>query len=185
MRRIHIALATIVSTLTGIAGVNAIAAPAVAATDSAPIPYRFSGGGSETIPGFIHCDGFDIDLSTKGSFDGAVYFDQNGEVVKVIVHTHATDVLTNSVTGKTVTNRGVFEELFTRIDDTDDFLHSLAGYRFMANSPGEGVVIQDVGRILYSPDEEEILQLAGQHHVPDGPEAETVFCAALSSEVQP
>jgi hypothetical protein len=49
----------------------------------------------------------------------------------------------------------------------------------MGTSPGEGLVLQDVGRIVYSPEEEIVFQ-AGQHRVPDGPEAEEVFCAALA-----
>jgi len=100
--------------------------------------------------------------------------------VKVLVRTRAIDVFTNSVTGKTVVNRGVFQQLFVRIGDTNEFTHSLAGYRFMATDPGRGLVIQDVGRIEYVGEQEDIVFLAGQHHVPDGPEAEAVFCAALA-----
>jgi len=176
MTRLHL-FAALAAALTIAA---AIAAPASLADGSPTVPHRFSGGGSETVPGFVHCNGFDIGLSTTGSFEGAVYFDQNGEVVKAIVHNEARDVLTNSVTGKVVVNRGEFQEMFTRIEGTYDFLHQLVGYRFMANSPGQGVVIQDVGRILYAPNESAIIAQAGQHHVPDGPEAEAVFCAARS-----
>ena len=152
------------------------AAPASAAP---PERFHFSDSGSE--PGFIHCDGFEIDLETTGTVDGTVFFDESGEVVKVIVRTRATDILTNSATGKTVINRGVFQQVFTRIDGTDEFTHSLVGFRFMGTSPGEGLVLQDVGRIEYSPDEEEILFIAGHHFdVPGGPDVEALFCAALS-----
>jgi hypothetical protein len=143
-------------------------------------PDMFSGSDTGTDPHFLRCDGFEVQLATTGTFAGTLYFDRTGQVIRVLVRNRAVDVLTNSVTGKTVTNRGVFQELFTRIEGTDDFTHSLVGYRFMATSPGDGVVLQDVGRIVYSPDEEQILQLAGQHHVPDGSEATAVFCAALS-----
>jgi hypothetical protein len=153
---------------------------ALAAPASAMTPDRVTGSDSDADPHFVQCDGFEIARVSSDSFDGTVYFDQAGEIVKVLVRSRATDVFTNSVTGKTVTNRGVFNELFTRIEGTDDFTHALVGYRFMANSPGEGVVLQDVGRILYSPDEQQILFLAGQHHVPDGPEGEAAFCAALA-----
>jgi hypothetical protein len=143
-------------------------------------PERFHSAdpGSEE-PGFVQCDGFAIDLATSGSEDVTFYFDSSGEVVKALVRSRATDVFTNSVTGKTVVNRGVFEQLFVRIGDTDEFTHSLTGYRFMGTSPGAGVVLQDVGRIEYVGDEEDIVFLAGQHHVPDGPGVEEVFCAAL------
>jgi hypothetical protein len=153
-------------------------APGAAAMAQPPETFHLDLSGTE--PGFLHCGGFDIDLETTGGEDFVFYFDGSGDVVKVVVRTRATDIFTNSVTGKTVVNRGVFQQLFVRIGDSDEFTHSLNGYRFMATSPGEGVVIQDVGRIEYVGDEEDIVFLAGQHHVPDGPEAEEVFCAALS-----
>jgi hypothetical protein len=143
-----------------------------------PETFHVDDSGSE--PGFVHCDGYDIDLETAGAEDFVFYFDDSGEVVKVMVRSRATDIFTNSVTGKTVVNRGAFQQLFVRIDDTDEFTHSLSGYRFMATSPGDGVVLQDVGRIEYVGEQEDIVFLAGQHHVPDGPEAEEVFCAALA-----
>jgi hypothetical protein len=141
-----------------------------------PEMFHFTNSGSE--PGFVQCDGYAIDLATTERVDATVYFNAAGEVVKFLVRTRATDVLTNTVTGKTVVNRGVFQELHTRIRGTDEFTHSLTGFRFMGTSPGEGVVLQDVGRIVYSGDEEEIVFQAGQHHVPD--EGQDVFCAALA-----
>jgi len=155
------------------------AALAWASVAVAAPPERFHAQdpGSEE-PGFVHCDGFDIDLATSGREDVTVYFDGSGEVVKALVRSRARDVFTNSVTGKTVINRGVFQQLFVRIGDTDEFTHSLTGYRFMATDPGRGVVLQDVGRIEYVGVEEDIVFLAGQHHVPD--DSEDVFCAALS-----
>ena len=151
-----------------------LAAPANAAP---PEMFHFSESGSE--PGFIQCDGFEIDLETTNTVDVTVYFDETGEVVKFLVRTRATDIFTNSVTGKTVVNRGVFQEVGTRVEATGEFTEALVGFQFMGTSPGEGLVLQDVGRTVFSP-EDEILFRAGQHNVPDGPEAEAVFCAALS-----
>jgi hypothetical protein len=157
-----------------------IAALVWAATALAAPPERFHSDDSGSEPGFVHCDGFDIDLATTSAESFTVYFDGSGEVVKVLVRIRARDVFTNSVTGKTVVNRGVFQELFVRVGDTDEFTHSLTGYRFMATDPGRGVVIQDVGRIEFVGQQEDIVFLAGQHHVPDDENAEEVFCAALS-----
>jgi hypothetical protein len=50
----------------------------------------------------------------------------------------------------------------------------------MGTSPGEGLVLQQVGRVVYSPDGEQVVFVAGQDNIPDGPEAEAVFCAALA-----
>jgi hypothetical protein len=147
-----------------------------AALAKPPEMFHFSDSGSE--PGFVQCDGYAIDLETASTVDVTVYFDRAGEVVKFLVRTRATDILTNTVTGKTVVNRGVFQELFTRIDGTDDFTHALVGFRFMGTSPGEGLVLQDVGRIEYSGLDETIVFIAGQHHVPDN--GQEVFCAALA-----
>ena len=152
----------------------AIAGPALAAP-----PERFHDSASGSEPGFVHCDGYDIDLDTTSSDDVTVYFDGSGEVIKVLVRSRATDILTNTVSGKTVVNRGVFQQLFVRIDGTDEFTHSLTGFRFMGTTPGQGLVLQDLGRIEYRGQEEEVIFLAGQHHVPD-PGGEEVFCAALA-----
>lgn len=157
-----------------------IAALVWASTALAAPPERFHSDESGSEPGFVHCDGFDIDLATTSGESFTVYFDGSGDVVKVLVRTRARDVFTNTVTGKVVVNRGVFQQLFVRIGNTDEFTHSLTGYRFMATDPGRGVVIQDVGRIEFVGDQEDIVFLAGQHHVPDDENAEEVFCAALS-----
>jgi hypothetical protein len=157
-----------------------LAALSLAASASATPPEMFHFSDSGSDPHFIQCDGFEIGLETTGTFDVTVFFDEAGEVVKVLTQTRATDIFTNSVTGKTLTNRGVFQEIFTRIDDTDDFTHVLVGFRFMGTSPGEGLILQDVGRIVYSPNEEEILFLAGQHKVSEGVDFEAVLCAALA-----
>ena len=159
--------------------VVAAVAPAGAVLAAPPEMFQLSDSGSE--PGFVHCDGYDIDLETTTTEKVTIFFDGSGEVVKFLVRSRATDIFTNSVTAKTVVNRGVFQKLGTRIDGTNQFTEALVGFRFIGTSPGEGLVLQDVGRFVYSgADEEEIVFLAGQHHVPDGPEAEEVFCAALA-----
>jgi hypothetical protein len=152
--------------------------PAGTALATPPEMMHFTDSGSE--PGFIHCDGYAIDLATSGTVDVTAYFDRAGDLVKFLARTRVRDVFTNTVTGKIVVNRGVFQETFTRIRGTDEFTQSLTGFRFMGTSPGEGVVLQDVGRIEYVGDEEEIVFLAGQHHIPDDENAEDVFCAALA-----
>ncbi len=83
------------------------------------------------------------------------------------------------MTGKTVVNRGVFENIGARVEGTDEFMQAIVGFRFMATSPTEGLVLQDVGRFVHTEDGE-IVFIAGQHHVPDGPEGEAAICAALA-----
>ena len=146
-------LAAVAAALVGLS-----AAPAEATTID-----RFSFEESGGEPAFIACDGFAIDLSSVSRVAGTVHFDTHGDWAKTIVHTTAVDTLTNNVTGKTVINRGVFQQTFTRIGDTDQFTHTLVGYRYLATDPHEGVVLQDVGRIEYSMDESELYFVSGQH----------------------
>ena len=95
--------------LTGLL-VACVAATAWAGSAFAAPPERFhsSDPGSEE-PGFVHCDGFDIDLATSGSEDLTVYLHGSGAVVKVLVRSRARDIFTNTATGETVVNRGVFQ----------------------------------------------------------------------------
>jgi hypothetical protein len=153
-----------------------LAAPASA---TAPEIFRFPEQ-SYSEPGFVQCDGFAIDLAGSQTEDFMVFRDASGQVVRVIHHGRVTETITNSVTGESLTNRGVFKDTFTRIDGTDDFTHSVVGFDFMATSPGEGVVLQQVGRRVFSLDGEEIVFQAGQDNIPDGPASDAVFCAAIS-----
>ena len=85
------------------------------------------------------------------------------------------------MTGKTVVNRGVFQETFTPIEGTEDFTATVTGFRFMGTFPGEGLVLQDVGRFEESPDGE-ILFVAGQHDLLPEAAEPAVICAASADQ---
>jgi hypothetical protein len=79
----------------------------------------------------------------------------------------------------------VFQESFTRIDGTDEFTHTASGYDFQGKVDGRGpLVFQVVGRKVSVIDsetgEETLVFRTGHITLPEGPEAEAVFCAALS-----
>jgi hypothetical protein len=159
----------------GVLGVVSSAAPAGAAAPE--IIHLPEESGSEL---FVQCDGFAIELAGSTKFDLIVFRDQSGEVVRVMRRGRVVETYTNTVTGKTVTNRGVFKDTFTRIDDTEQFRHTVVGFDFMATYPGEGLLLQSVGRKVFSVDGEELVFSAGQDNLPEGPEANAVFCAALA-----
>ena len=155
------------------------AAPASA---SPPEHFSFTESGTEV---FAHCDGFDLILAGTGTVRGTVFFDKSGEIVKVISHARITETYTNSVTGKTVVNRGVFQDFFTRIRGTDEFRHTVSGFDFQMKVAGRGpLLLQDVGRKVYAlnPEtgEEEVVFHAGHTTLPEGLEVDAVLCAALS-----
>ena len=78
-------------------------------------------------------------------------------------------------------NRGVFQDFFRRIDGTDEFRHSVVGFDFHGKVAGRGpLVLQDVGRKVFDPETGEIVFRADQTNIPEGPEADAVFCAALA-----
>jgi hypothetical protein len=94
---------------------------------------------------------------------------------------HPLGVVVNrpSVSGKLVINPFQFTETYDRVPGTDDFTVTLVGHRFQATTPGSGVVLQDVGRLVWSPGEEQLLFSAGQHDLLDDSQA-APYCAALS-----
>jgi len=150
----------------------------VAAPASARPPERFSFEQSDSEV-FAHCQGFDIVLEGRGVFNGTTFFDPSGEEVKTIIRGRITETMTNSETDKTVVNRGVFQDFFRRIADTDEFVHSVVGFDFQGKVAGRGpVVFQEVGRKVFGPDGETIVFSAGHSTLPEDPEA--LFCAVLS-----
>ena len=160
-------------------GACSVTALALATSASARPPERFhfTESGTEVL---VHCDGFDGILDTTGSFDGTAFFDESGEPVKFIVRGRISETLTNSVTGKTLVNSAVFQDFFRRIDGTDEFTHSVSGFDFHVKVAGRGpLVFRDVGRKVFDPETGEIVFRAGQTNVPEGPEADEAFCAAL------
>jgi hypothetical protein len=156
----------------------------IAGPASARPPERsgFTESGTEVL---AHCDGFDIILDSTGTIHVTAFFDESGELVKVIRRGRVEETMTNSVTGKTVVNRGVFQDFFRRVDGTDDFTHTVSGFDFQGKVDGRGpLVFQDVGRkvLVFDPEtgEETIVSHAGHTTLPEGPEAEAAFCAAVA-----
>jgi hypothetical protein len=159
--------------------VLSFAAPASA---TPPEHFSFTESGTEVL---AHCDGFDIILDTTGTFRGTAFFDKSGEVVKLIIHGRIEETMTNSVTGKYVVNRGVFQDFFTRIRGTDLLKHAVSGFDFQGKVAGRGpLVFQDVGRkvFLFNPEtgEQELVFRSGHTTLPEASEAEAVFCASVS-----
>jgi len=167
--------------LSAIAGCIVLVAAAPAAARP-PERFSFTGSGTEIL---AICDGFELVLDTTDTVHAIAFFDKSGELVKFIRRGRVEETLTNSVTGKLVVNRGVFQDFFRRIDGTDDFTHTVSGFDFQGKVDGCGpLVFQDVGRkvLAFDPEtgEETIVSRAGHTTLPEGPEAEAVFCAAAA-----
>lgn len=126
-------------------------------------------------PGFISCDGFAVDLTGSQYEVYMVFRDQSGDVVRVTHAGYVVETFTNTVSGASLTNRGVFRDTFTRVDGTEDFVHVVVGFDFIATSPGWGLVLQEVGRKVFSVDGERLVFFAGKSSF-----SEDAICASLA-----
>lgn len=119
----------------------------------------------------VSCDGFEAVLERSFSGLVTVYFDNQGNPVRVQVHATMTGSLTNSVTGTSLSLRGhIFLD-----DNFTNGVVTFVGPVFLGNAPGSGSVITDTGRISFSGDE--LVFEAGPHDAVDNAE---VFCAAVA-----
>ena len=130
----------------------------------------------------MSCNGFDIRIEGTETRSATVFLDDTGEVDRVIERVAAPrDVLTNTVTGESIVNRGEFTHFYQRSPDTDTFAVAITGFRYFVNRAGEGVVLRDVGRIVYATQfQEEVLFSAGIHQLAYDADIEPAFCAALA-----
>jgi len=119
----------------------------------------------------VSCDGFDAVLERSFSGLVTVYFDNQGNPVRVQVHAAMTGSLSNSVTGTSLPLRGHI----LLVDDFTTGVVTFVGPVFLANDPGRGAVITDTGRVSFSGDE--IVFEAGPHDLIDNPE---ILCAAVA-----
>ena len=151
-----------------------------ASTAEAARPFHFQDTNSEFDPHFATCDGQDISLFTTGRSFGTTFSDKNGDVVRTIVHNRFLDHFRNTVTGEKLLNRGTFQETFIPVDGTDEFTDTVVGHVFLATQPGHGIVIHDSGRIIFNPDETQILFAAGHHAELVDHQFEALLCSALT-----
>jgi len=126
---------------------------------------------TESATESVSCDGFDAVLERNFSGLVTVYFDNDGNPVRVQVHATMTGSLTNSVTGRSLPLRG---HIYL-VDDFTTGVVTFVGPVFLANDPGRGAVITDTGRISFSGDE--IVFAAGPHDAIDNSE---ILCTAVA-----
>jgi hypothetical protein len=146
---------------------------------SAMAPERFSFTDGGTDPGFQHCDGFDISLTSASIVDGVVFFGDTGDPARFQLHWHGRDTFTNSVSGKVIVNPFQFTETYDRVPAPTTSRSRSWDTDSKPLRRGSGVVLQDVGRLVESPGEEQLLFSVGQHDLLDDSQA-AHYCAALS-----
>jgi hypothetical protein len=164
MRRTFLTLA---ATTCAVAGVALF--PSVA---SATPPIVTSG--TVTATNVFGCSGFSILFDEHNDWTERDFYDQDGAFVRAITHVTATDTDTNLSTGKSIDVRSRYT-----VTDYADGSETISGLFWIANDPGRGHVIQDVGRIFYGADGSVVLK--GPHEVISASDDVFVFCSAVTS----
>jgi hypothetical protein len=119
------------------------------------------------------CDGFTDEFSGSVNVRSTTFFNASGDAVRVRSHIRVRETDTNSVTGKTIAVR----QNYSSIEDLATGTIADNGAVFISTSPGEGVVIQDTGKVVFD-SHDDVVKVAGPHQVLEtGGE---IFCTALS-----
>jgi hypothetical protein len=149
--------------------------------DAAAAPPDHLGPFIDTFSFTVDCGEFEATVDGTVSTRVIVHFDDDGNVTQLQQFVRApADLWVNTATGESMLVRGEFQQTYTPIPGTDQITVAIRGFRYLVNEPGRGVIVQEVGRIVYGePTEETILAIAGQHDMASGSQVELVLCDAL------
>ena len=120
-----------------------------------------------------NCGGFHILASGNGTLRETLYFDNDGSPARLHVQARYVGTLTNSATGRTVTDATDVLHVFV---DLQRQTETYVGVFFNVNVPGEGVVALEVGRYVVESGTD-ISFIKGQFQVSEG--GSPVLCSAL------
>ena len=154
----------------------AVAALSIAVAPSstwAAQPDRFEF--SDSNPGTVDCVSFEDQFTDFVDARGTVSFNQSGEPVRIVIHWEHRSDDTNSVTGLTLHEHGHYTETIDLLARTD----AITGNQEVMNRPGTGVVVQDVGKVVYDEDGNLVFFAGGRNHSEEL-RGDEVLCDALA-----
>ena len=119
--------------------------------------------------GFTHSEHYDV-IRTVTDF-----YDQEGNLLREVVHVRFIGTATNDVTGKTIPVVGVRHLIFDFVNET----FTETGVLRHVTVPGQGIVLHESGRFI-APFDETLppLFVAGKHQLLEGDL--NAFCTALA-----
>jgi hypothetical protein len=158
---------------TALTAALAVAAPARATTPTrdsrVSIPYSFT----------IDCSryGFDFTNVVQGveTLFVETFYDKDGDAVKLVLHDGFIETDTNSATGKTLPFSQTWVNTFDLLTGT----RTIVGKALLMTDPGNGIVIQDTGRVVFDAPEHTAFE-AGQHGPLHG-DLDEFACSALAA----
>jgi hypothetical protein len=131
---------TLLALLLSLGAVTFLFVPAAAALE--PTQQRFEV--TRHIDPFVTCSGFNVIGDFSVERHDVTFFDSSGTPIKMVIHAHFVGTLTNSVTGKSLSDDGsriiTFDLLNTTVTNT--------GLNLKVVVPGQGIIVIDVGRIV-------------------------------------
>jgi hypothetical protein len=151
-----------------------LAAMADSAAATKPIVEEGTITPDEPVP-IGDCDGFQVLDDFVLNFRTKLFFDENGELVRIVEQINGTDTFINSATGKQFTSRFQNTEHF---DFTAQPVRAVTGVQALLTVPGSGAVLLDVGRIVTNLETDEVTFQAGPHQLVEGDLAG--LCEALA-----
>lgn len=117
--------------------------------------------------------GFPIEVSFVGSIRGSLFFDREGNLVRIQAHGKDLGTVTNPANGKTASGVDAWLERF----DVESGEFAILGLFFHLNFPGAGIILLDAGHIRFDANGD-LIHLAGPHQVFEGDFS--ALCSALA-----
>jgi hypothetical protein len=163
----------LLAALSALAAVAAVPVTASTAHGTPPVTTTFP---FQEINALVaNCGAFQILANYEGTLTETVFFDQSGNPVRVSLHGKARGTLTNSVTGYTVQDAPTIAYFSF---DLEHGTSTHVGVDYHITVPGEGVVVLQAGRIVFSDTSPEPIFIGGPHLGPP-PVARAALCVAL------
>ena len=145
---------------------------AAAASANPPDQRTFERQGTQTFD----CGTFQDVFTFTTTVHVLTFSDQNGTPVKQVFHVHRVSTDTNSVTGRTLNSSADRIVTFDLVTGTE----TIDGQNDNTTYPGQGVVVQDVGKVILNADGTVIFE-GGQHPNQVGDSFTGAdYCSALS-----
>ena len=104
------------------------------------------------------------------------FYNADGSVRDIKVHVRFVGELTRLDTGKSLSDPGHFTDWID--PETGEITRN--GMVYAWTVPGDGIVLQVTGKIVFSADFEEVLFVAGPHDLVQGVDGDAVLCEALA-----
>jgi hypothetical protein len=161
---------TIVALAAGLVAVAPAGATPPTREDLGVIPYEFS----------VDCSPYGFAFSNNVVGEESLwietFYDAGGNPIKVVVHDGFNETDTNSVTGKTLQ----FSQTWVNTYDLVAGTRTVVGKAFVMTDPGNGIVIQDTGRVVHDAPYHVSFE-AGHHEVLHG-DIDQLACSALAAD---